>query len=452
MTLISRALPTSLILILLAGCAPAGNFVLIRDAIVIDGTGGPSRDRTSILIKDDRIEDVGADLRAPRGATVIDAGGQTVLPGLFNMHGHLYGRGADQTVAQHETYATLYLAGGVTSVFSPGSRDPEGVIETRARIAAGEMPGPRIYLAGRYIDRKLSQVSWIDGFVTAKEAIAYIDQAADELVAVKLYTSVDRGFAEAVIAAAHRRGLFVTGHIGALSAREAIEAGIDGLEHGLFAIKEIVGGDTTLGVICAVAAADIDGPEARAIIRLLAENGVYLTPTITIFAAFGGEDRTLPYDWRRFLSADARRTWADIENTVMSVPPEIKGCVDDAIAKQVAFVGQAHRAGVRILAGTDPILPSVTPGYALQREIRYLIEAGLSVEAAIRSASLDAAEVLGVDADFGSLEAGKVADLVIVDGDIRRDPSALLRTVKVIKAGVSHDPEQLRTAAEGGIR
>ncbi len=443
---------------IVASCAGTGNespaqsVQVIRNVTVIDGTDGPAQKGVTVVIKDGLIDAVSVDAIYDTNAEVIDGTGMTVVPGLIDMHGHLFGRGATETLPQHETYAKLFLAGGVTTIFSPGSRDPDAVIEFRRRIEAGESVGPRIHLAGRYVDKGQSVVSWIDGFGDVAEAESYFEPYLGELSALKLYTGVDRDFGKKAVEYAHRNGLFVTGHIGAMTVQEAVEIGIDGLEHGLYTITELVGEAGYPAIICATANADVDSPEATRLIRMLRDNDVYITPTTVVHLAMKGDISVYPYDWKRFLSEQGRAVWSDLKGTVLSLPSEVRDCFDRAFENHLRFVARAHRAGVRVLAGTDPIPPMVSPGLSLHLEINYLMAAGMSIEEAINAASLSAAEVLGVDRRFGSIEKGKVADLVVIDGNVLEDPMSLFNTYRVYKSGVAFDPSELRQSAEGGIR
>lgn len=440
------------------GCASSGEApddggrTIVRNATLIDGTGGPVRRGVSVAIEDGRIVEVGPAVSPAPGATIVDGTGRTILPGFFNMHGHLYARGASGTVPQHETYAKLFLAGGVTSVFSPGSRDPLGAMRLRERIESGELPGPTIYLAGRYIDQDDSIVSWIEAFQTTAEVEEHLDVSADGLHAVKLYTGVDKEFGRKVVAFAHERGLFVTGHLGAMTARDAIDIGIDGLEHGIFAMRDVIGESIYPRVLCATADADIESPGVDELIRLLEENDVYLTPTTVVHEVMKLDVSLYSYPWSDFLSEAAMAAWNVTLQWGYGFPEDSLACVDRALENHLAFIRKAHQAGVRVLVGTDPVAVMLTPGYAIHREIRFMIDAGMSVEEAIHAASLSAAEVLGVERDYGSIEPGKAADLFVVEGDVTSDVSALFDTVAVFKNGERFDPSQLREASRQSIR
>lgn len=128
---------------------------------IIDGTGKPLLEGYTILIRGERIAEVGRKVKIPKGATVLDMTGKTVIPGLFDMHGHMYIRGSGPQHSQFEAYSLLYLAGGVTTIRSPGDFEPQGMVEWRERVKRGEAIGPRIFTAGPYFDGCPSHVDWI---------------------------------------------------------------------------------------------------------------------------------------------------------------------------------------------------------------------------------------------------------------------------------------------------
>ena len=183
-TLTSRGLTGLVIALVLAIEAPAGaqdtqrapppDFALVGGT-VIDGTGSPPRPKCTVVVRAGRIAAVAPDEAAPEGVITIDVTGNCILPGLIDMHGHLYANDGTTIQNQFAPYALLYLAGGVTTVFSPGDFDPEGTVALRASIERGEAICRRVLTAGPYFDHRPSRVGWIRGVDSADEARQLLD-------------------------------------------------------------------------------------------------------------------------------------------------------------------------------------------------------------------------------------------------------------------------------------
>jgi imidazolonepropionase-like amidohydrolase len=414
---------------------------------VIDGNGAPAREAT-VLIRGDRIEAVGPNISVPRSAEVVDIGGMTVVPGLIDMHGHMYAMGRNQ----FEAYTALFLAGGVTTVFSPGDFDPEGMTELRDRIARGEGVGPTILTAGPYFDHDPSMVGWIEGVGSADEALAKFESWKDRIDAVKVYTNITEEEFGALAGAAHANGLKVDGHLGGqLSTLRAIELGIDGLEHGIFAISDItdVGpADPINEQYCSLAAVDLDGPVIEGLIQAIVEEGVWITPTIVTLQSIHPDFEPPAEEWMDYLSPELAERMA-------RMPAYLDGegadCLARALSNQLEFVRRVHERGGLVVAGTDPVSPKIVPGYGLHAEMANFVRAGLNPLEAISMATRNGAVVLGQSGEIGTVEAGKRADLAVVRGDPASDIARIGSTVWVFKSGVRYDPTALRESAKGKI-
>jgi imidazolonepropionase-like amidohydrolase len=435
---------------LLSGCGAKeddGPTWALVGGTVIDGTGAGPRAAT-VLIRGSEIEAVGAELEVPRGSEVVDITGMTVLPGLVDMHGHMYAFGNNQ----FEAYSALFLAGGVTTAFSPGDFDPEGMTAFRDSVARGAAIGPRILTSGPYFDHAPSVVGWIEGVTSADEALAKFEVWKDRIDVVKVYASTTEEEIGALAEAAHANGMKMTGHLGGpTTTLRAIELGIDGLEHGIFAVAEFVGMPQDAPIneqYCSLAGLDLASPVVQDLVRAIVEDDVWITPTIVTMQGIHPEFGPLIDEWLDYLSPDLRERTAQMP---AYLDEEGAACLDRALANQMAFVGMVHEAGGLVLAGTDPVSPKIVPGYGLHRELANLVLAGLTPVEAISNASLGAARTLGLGHRIGSVEAGKEADLVVVRGDPGVHINDIGNTVMVFKAGVRYDPTALRESAKGGI-
>jgi len=353
---------------------------------------------------------------------------------------------------QFEAYSALFLAGGVTTVFSPGDFDPEGMIELRDRIARGEVVGPTVLTAGPYFDHDPSVVGWIQGVGSVEEALAKFEAWKDRIDAVKVYTNITEEELGALAGAAHANGLKMTGHLGGqVTTLRAIELGIDGLEHGLFAIAEITDAgqaDPLADQYCALAAVDLDGPVAESLIRGMVDEGVWVTPTIVTLQSIHPDFQPPTEAWLDYLSPELGERMAQMP---AYLDPGGAACLDGALSRQLEFVGRIHEAGGRVVTGTDPVSPKVVPGYGLHAEIANLVQAGFTPLEAITAATRDGAVALGLIGEVGTLEAGKRADLVVVLGDPASDIATIGNTVSVYRSGIRYDPDSLRESARGMI-
>lgn len=425
-----------------------GAYVALVGVDVIDGTDAGPHQGWTVLIRDSLIHGLGPDIRIPRGTERIELKGHTVLPGLIDMHGHMYAMGANQ----FDAYPSLFLAGGVTTVFSPADFDPDGMIALREAIDAGRVVGPRILTAGPYFDSEPSVVPWIEGVSSPAEAREKLAGWVDRIDAAKVYSSLREEEMSVVIQDAHAAGLKVTGHLGGpVETMRAIQLGIDGLEHGVFAVAELTGVPQMAPIneqYCALAEVDLDGAVAEGLIASIIDERVWVTPTIITMMGIHPDFDPPTETWGDYVTDDLR--------TVMDGQPsyldsEGAECLTRALAVQLEFVRRIHDGGGLVVTGTDPVSPKLTPGYGLHAEMATLVEAGLTPLDAIRAATSNGALALGLQNEIGTIEVGKKADLVVVLGDPVTDIQAVGNTAWVFKGGVRHDPGALRAAARGKI-
>jgi imidazolonepropionase-like amidohydrolase len=433
--------------------APSG-VTALTGATIIDGTGSAPRRGETIIIRGDRIAAVGAKAKVPAGATVIDVAGKTVIPGLIDMHGHMYARATPEMRSQFEAYPLLYLAGGVTAVRSPGDYEPEGMVALRERIKRGEMTGPRIFTAGPYFDADPSQVKWIKGTKTPEEAVALFNQWKDRIDYLKFYTRIGDEQFKAVIEAAQKAKIPVTGHLGSITATRAIELGINGLEHGIFAMSELSkGAGANQANACPLGDLDLGSPLVEKLVAEIVRKRVVIDPTVIVFQVQHPDFEPVVADWLKYLSPEGQANQKRLLEAAAagrgSAPAD---CLARSITKQLAFIKKVHDRGGIVVTGTDPVSPRLIPGYGLQREIKTFVTAGLTPVEAIKAATLNGAIGLRREKEFGSIEAGKLADLVVIGGDLASNIGEISRTEIVFRSGVKYDPAALRKSAEGGVK
>ncbi len=433
--------------------------VAITHAKVIDGTGAAAKNDQTIVFTDGVITAMGnsGSINLPSGAEVIDASGKTVIPGLVMLHEHIfYPKSFDGgfSVAQMTwSFPRLYLAGGVTTMRTAGSIQPQTDLNIKDRASKGQMLGPKMDVTSPFIERPGTPVPELGTINSPTEAEAMVNYWADRGVnSFKVYQNVTKEDLQKVVAAAHARNLKVTGHICSLTYREAAEIGIDNIEHGFFQSSDFVG--DKVEDFCpafkrgrSLTELPVDSPDMKALIDYLISKNVAITSTLPVFEPYtgrevvvgGGIDAMSPPIRETLLKSHLRRQFRD--STSMK-----------NFKKQMAWEKMFHDAGGQLVAGTDPTGAGRTiAGYANQRVIELFIEAGFSITEAIKIASLNGAKYLGRDAAVGSLEIGKEADLVLINGDLEANVSNIRKMEIVFKDGIGYNSPKIFESMRGKV-
>ena len=430
---------------------------VLTNVRVIDGTGAAARANQTIVIRDGMIAAVGdaASTPAPAGALIIDLAGKSVIPGLVMVHEHLFyptGPGVYGNLA--ESFARLYLAGGVTSMRTAGNMNGFGDIGMKRSVERGEKAGPWIDATAPYLQGPGLPLGQIHELKDAADARKMVNYWADEgSTSFKAYMHITRAELGAAIQEAHKRGLKVTGHLCSVTYREAAALGIDNLEHGFFASSDFVAdkksnecpgqgkGQAT------IAALDINSPAVRALIAELVKKKVALTSTLTVFETFT-PGRPLPPG----LDVLEPQLKEQFEQRYAAVQRQTNPLYAALFAKGMALERAFVRAGGLLIAGTDPTgAGGVIPGYSNQRQVELLVDAGFTPLEAIRICTLNGATYLGRAAITGTVAVGKQADLVVVNGDPSTRISDIRNVELVFKQGVAYDPAKLIASVKGKV-
>ncbi len=426
---------------------------------VVDGTGAPAQGGRTIVLRGNRIEAVGpaGQVSIPAGARVLDLPGHTVIPGYVMLHEHIfYGVGPRIYQQMEYTFPKLYLAGGATTIRTGGSRDPYGDLNLKAEIEAGEVPGPRFHATGPYINGPGLPILFVNAVKGPEEARALVRYWSDEgATDFKIYRQISRAEMAAAIEEAHARGKKVTGDICSVTYREATDLGIDNLEHGLQNASDFVRGKrpdecpSGDALNRALEELDLNGPAFQGLVRHLVDQGVAVTSTLTVFESIPGRplvpegvlEAMVPPIRERYL-----RMWAALQE-------EEPGNSAALLAKKMAMDKAFADAGGLLVAGTDPTSGSgyVVAGFANQREVELLHESGFTAEEAIRISTLNGAIYLGIEDELGTVERGKLADLVVLEGDPTADITAVRNVRFVFKDGIGYDPVRLMRSVAGWV-
>jgi len=432
--------------------------VALRHVRVIDGTGAPPRDDQTIVIDHGKISTVGpaAGITAPEGAQAIDLTGATVIPGLVGMHEHLFypsGGGIPIYSEQAFSFPRLYLASGVTTARTAGSLEPYTDLNLKRLIDTGKMPGPKLYITGPYLEGAGSFAAQMHELTGPEDAARTVDYwAAEGVSSFKAYMNITRAELQAAVDAAHRHGIKVTGHLCSIGFREAAAIGIDNLEHGLLADTEFHSGKQP--DVCPPQGVtrdellhlDLNSAPVRDMIADLVKRNVAITSTLAVFEAF---DASRPPLEQRFLDAltpEAQASYlsARARSQAGSFLPMLKKEMDF----EYAFV----KAGGLLMSGADPTgNGGALAGFADQRNIELLVEAGFTFPEAIRISTANAAKYLGEIDRIGTVAPGKQADLVVIDGDPAARTADIRKVRLVFKDGAGYDPVKLLDSIRGSV-
>jgi hypothetical protein len=413
--------------------------VAITNANLFDAKTGRSQPGSTVVIDGARIRAVGktGEVAIPANAETIDARGRALLPGLWDMHVHI---SPDDGV--------MHMAAGVTSVRDLAN-DNDSLMTIKKKIEQGEEIGPRITMRG-FMDGRGPYAGPTKVFVdTEAEARTAIDNYAKlGYEGIKIYSSIKPELVPTIIRLAHERGLRVSGHVPAfMTARQFVEAGADEMQHINFVflnfffdeVKDTRTPARFTSVAERAAKLDLNSPQVRDFVQLLETRNVVVDPTVTaIGSMFVDRPGTVSPDF----AAVADRLPPQVRRSLLvgGLPvPEGKDALyresQQALLKMVKLL---YDSGVTIVPGTDGL-----PGFTLHRELELYAQAGIPAPDVLRIATLGSAKVAKLDKDLGSIEPGKLADLILVDGDPARSIADIRRTSLVMKNGELYDPAAL---------
>jgi len=436
------------------GCRPRPGETgrtLIHGASIFDVGSGAMRPSMSILIEGNRVVavDSASQLRpssdAAAGAHRIDGTGRFILPGLIDAHVHLTHILYQSRMTGDETLP-LYLGHGVTAVRSTGDNVPAQKLIERFAVDHPEI-SPRIFRASFLIDGSPPWHPDIGWALTDPEEVAPFveDMAAWEVTTLKLYIGTRREIGRRVIEEGHARGLVVAGHLLDYHPAEAVRDGLDSIEH-IYTVSNFLLRDPEDRH-----SIDLESEEARRLVDAIAASGARVDPTLMVFwgtllfpdqpeVIDHPDNLPMPDRLRAFWDRDRQRRLPDWGAT----PIEVRQATWE---KYLRLTSMLHEAGVPLLAGTDAPEPQVAPGASLHHEMELLVEAGLPAADALRAATLENARILGADDRLGAVEAGRLADLVLLEADPLADIRNTRRIAAVIRGGRVLDPSEILRAA-----
>ncbi len=395
-----------------------------------------------IIIKSGKFVSVNSNLRNARGFERIRlSNNQYILPGIFDLHAHY--RVTFNKVRKDEVEANplIFLANGVTSTFPGGEIEPEVMLEARRAINRGEKIGPRIHSSGPYFGTALP--GW-DPNTTVQDVYKAVDKWAELGVAGFKAKGITPELLKALIERAHKHGLTVTGHLGSgfrntVNPRDAIEMGIDRIEH-------FLGGDALTNDKSAYASLqnlDPDDPRVDKQIDLFINNNVYLDATLTAYGYYGHREEFYDY-WH-----NERKYLTDYSEELTTNTRQKLDMFQKIFDVKKKTVKKYFDKGGKISLGTDhPSVGEYIAGFSSHREMEALNSIGIPNADVIRIATINGAQALRMGDKLGSIAVGKLADVFIVNGNPLDDIKNTRNVVKVVKGGEAFDSKTLLKSAE----
>ncbi len=427
---------------------PSVDFLVVKCKRLINPATGATIDDAVIEMNGGRILWVGksSEFQMPEGAKLLDFGDKFIIPGLIDTHGHLYG-GITTRLTTNPLIPTFYLAAGVTSVEAPGSMDPGGDLAMQRRIDSGVFLGPRYFLAGEYLEMDPVTVRWMNPLTTPEEARLKVDLWASQGTSlIKVYADMRGDVLRAAVDEAHEHGMRVTAHIGAVSYREAIQMGIDQIFHGVLSMSDTRPADVNQRDFKkwneSTAQLDLSRPEIQEIFKMAAQSNVVFTPTAVVVERVDMNSAVMQ-EQKKYYTPEA---WTGLEKFAAR---DLFGPKD--MEKNLEFIRRAHDAGCLLSTGTDLIMLNLLPGYNLWAEMDLFAEAGLSPMDVLKAATINGAYAVGKRDLLGSVEAGKLADFVVLNSDPLKDIKNVRSVYRVVKGGVVYDPEELLKPLVGKV-
>jgi imidazolonepropionase-like amidohydrolase len=426
---------------------PSGDLV-IRNVTLFDSPAGKLLPNQRVTVRGERIASVEPDdgRPTPANSQAIGGGGKMLLPGLWDMHAHLF-----------RTYAFLDIAAGVTTV-----RDLANSIEElgklRQQIQDGTQIGPRVVLAG-FIDGPGPFEGPVKVLAaTPEEARQQVNRYADlGYVQIKIYSSVKPELVPIIAEEAHKRGLRVSGHVpSGMIAEQFVRDGADEIQHMNFIFLNFMpdvketrtparfiepgkrGGDL-----------DLNSQPVNDFIAFLKQHHTVVDPTMAVWEGTyidrPGQPSGMEAPLFDRLPVQVQRASRTAEMALDASDPATDKQYRAAYANMVRMVKKLYDSGIQMVAGTDN-----SNGYTLDRELEIYTEAGIPATEVLRMATIEAAQVMHLDKDFGSVTTGKYADMILVNGDPTKQMSDIRHVDTVIKNGVVYKPAELYPAF--GIR
>jgi imidazolonepropionase-like amidohydrolase len=448
--------------------ANADSPVYLTGGHLVDVVRGEIYEDIGVLIEHEKITGLFFDFdynenRIPEDAVRVDVSGKYLIPGMIDLHAHAYTQiGSAKVDLKH--FFKMFLAGGVTTVRAM-SPDIGEMIRVKLEIDAGRSDGPNIITGSAPAMEqapgfpKLERTAIVNNAIEARELVR--DHALSGAEWIKFYNYGDADVVGAVVDEAHRHGRKVFGHFATLGAADASRLGVDSLEHTVSLLQKSLDYEdsislTDIGYYRLFALwPKVNEEKLDEIFKVLVENGTAVVPTLAVQAVVAEPEEMNERSSAWFDLYQPSVHQAYLENT-SRVPTaydfsDVLGQWSEAIEVQARHMARFVNMGGKVGTGSDLIsAPPLVPGLSIHQELEYFVEGGMTPLQALRSATITAAEILGWDDQFGSIEIGKQADIVAIDGNPLADIKAVYNIDTVVQAGNVYRIDELKQELRDG--
>ena len=411
-----------------------GTFVF-TGATLVDGTGAAPIANATVVTRDGKILAAGRSdkVKVPPDAQHVDVTGKYIIPGLWDMHAHY----------EQVEWGPIYLAAGVTTVRDVGN-EFDFITAVRDAVNSGAALGPHMLLAG-IVDSDGPHAIGIARANSPADAQMWVQRYHDAgFQQMKIYSSMKPDNVRAVCANAHKVGMTVTGHIPiGMTAYDAVNDGMDQINHIHYILDMLM--PTNVDPmklkwpdrLKMMASLDVNSAQGKKAVAFLKEHNTVIDPTMALME-FQNRPADLPADK---MEPGIDHVAPELREQLVNggMPPQFAADAQKVGREELAIIGALHRAGVPIVAGTD----QTVPGYSLYRELELYVDAGFTPMEALQAATIVPARAMKVDSDSGSIEAGKRADLDILDANPLENIHNIRSVHSVVANGVLYDSAPL---------
>jgi imidazolonepropionase-like amidohydrolase len=431
----------------------------ITNVTLLDGKGSSPQSLMTVLVKNGKIVETGSTnkISIQSGIKIIDGKGKTLLPGFVMLHEHIFYtklfENEFNVVNMTNTFPRMYLAGGVTTMRTAGSVSPNTDLNIDRLIKEGKMIGPKMDVTGPFIERAGLSIPQLPVLPTDQQAGATVDYWANlGATSFKVYMHISKNDLKQVVEHAHARNFKVTGHLCSVTFSEASEIGIDNLEHGFMASSDFV--TDKQSDLCdafkqraSLLSLDKDDARMTALMKSLIQRGTTITTTPAVFApstnyemVLGGGEQALHPDILKDLKMRYDRNVGKDSSAVK------------LFQKELYWIKKFYDMGGKLVVGTDPTGAGRTiAGYSNLWSLEILVKAGFTLPQAVMLCTLKGAEYLKRDKEVGSIEKGKAADFILVDGDLTTDVNNIRKIQWIFKDGIGYDSKTIFESVKGKV-
>jgi imidazolonepropionase-like amidohydrolase len=390
-------------------------------------------EKQTVIVRDGRIAEIGpADkIKAPDGATRIDGAGKYLMPGLAEMHGHIPPPNAPK--AYTEAVLLLYVANGVTTV--RGMLGAPNQLELRDRANRGEIVSPTLYLAGpSFNDRSVN---------SPEQAVSMVRQQKQEgWDLLKVHPGPTRDEYDAMAKTAQEVGIRFAGHVPAdVGLIHALEMGQETIDH-VDGYIEYLNGD----------AGPVDEAKLADVVRRTKAAGAWIVPTMALWETLIGYadlDTLAALPELKYAPPQQVEQWKSAHRNRLNQPDFDRKKAELIATNRMRILKALHEGGVRILFGTDAPQQFSVPGFSIHREMALMVKCGFTPYQIIQSATKNAGDYFKGKDNFGTIEAGKRADLILVEGNPLKDVASIARRAGVMLRGQWLPESEIRKRLDG---